>query len=212
MSKKNKPAPTGKNAEKASEYYKLNTKAVKDLVEADESNSPPVSDEELKKYRSGMKLKIPDIVKVCFIKWWFAGCMCFFFFWGLGNYVADMLDMMFIAGIGLGVCTDLLTNNVLRYFESYPGAWAKWVNFYKKRFSTFFLNILYAYAVLLTVFFTYGLINLIIARIQGLTDVLAYVPVEPILFGLLYMGYDMLFLKMRNTFRSILADARKPGR
>ena len=212
MSKKNKASGSDKNVEKTTDYYKLNTKAVKDLVEADESNSPPVSDAELRKYRSGLKLKIPDMVKICFIKWWFAGCICFFFFWGLGNYVRDMLDMLFIAGIGLGICTDLLTNNVLRYFEPYPKAWAKWVNFYDKRFVTFFLNILYSYAVLLMVFLSYGLINLIIARVRGSAEVLAYVGVEPILFGLLYMGYDLLFLKMRNTFRNIVSDARKPGR
>ncbi len=212
MSKKNDRAPSGKDVEKTTDYYKLKTKAVKDLVEADESNSPPVSDKELRKYRSGLKLKIPDIVKVCFIKWWFAGCICFFFFWGLSTYVPNMLDMLFIAGIGLGVSTDLLTNNVLRYFETYPGAWAKWVNFYKKRYVTLFYNILYSFAVLLMVFLSYGLINLVIARIRGLTEVLAFVGVEPILFGLLYMGYDMLFLKIRNTFRSIVFDARKPGR
>lgn len=211
MSKKNKSSGSDKNVEKTSDYYKLKTKAVKDLVEADESNSPPVSDEELKKYRSGLKLKIPDIVKVCFIKWWFAGCMCFFFFWGLGNYVSDMLDMIFITGIGLGICTDLLTNNVLRYFEPYPNAWAKWVNFYRKRYATFFFNILYSYGVLLLVFLTYGLINLIVMRIRGLTELSAYVAVEPILFGLLYLGFDMLLLKMRNTFRNIVSDARKPG-
>ncbi len=212
MSKKSKASGSDKNVEKTTDYYKLNTKAVKDLVEADESNSPPVPDEELKKYRSGFKLKIPDIVKVCFVKWWFAGCLCFFFFWGLGIYVSDMLDMMFIAGIGLGVSTDLLTNNVLRYFEPYPGAWAKWVNFYEKRFSTFFLNILYSYVVLLLVFFSYGLINVIVMRIRGLTELAAYVAVEPILFGLLYMGFDMLILTMRKTFRNIVSDARKPGR
>ena len=86
MSKKDKNPP--KNEEyKAANYYDLKTKAIRDLVEADESNSPPVSEQELKKYRSGLKLKIPDIVKVCFIKWWFPAAVCFFFLWGLGIYV-----------------------------------------------------------------------------------------------------------------------------
>ena len=37
------------------QYYRLNTKAVDDLVNADVSNSPEVSREELNKYRSGPK-------------------------------------------------------------------------------------------------------------------------------------------------------------
>ena len=61
------------------EYYRLNTKAVDDLVTADESNSPEVSREELNKYRSGPKIRLRDWVKAFLIKWWFAGAVCFFF-------------------------------------------------------------------------------------------------------------------------------------
>ncbi len=63
--------------------YKLHTKAVDDLAEADESNSPEVSEEELRKYRSGPKLKIPEYGKLLFVKFWFAAATCFFFIWGL---------------------------------------------------------------------------------------------------------------------------------
>ena len=68
-----------------SEYYRLNTKAVKDLAEANVENSPEVSQEELDKYRSGPKIKIADWVKAILIKGWFAGAVCFFVFWGLSN-------------------------------------------------------------------------------------------------------------------------------
>lgn len=211
MSKKDKNPPK-REEYKAAEYYKLKTQAVRDLAEADESNSPPVSDRELRKYRSGLKLKIPDMVKILFIKWWFSAAVCFFFFWGLGNYVGDMLDMLFITGVALGVVTDILTNNALRFFEPYAGAWAKWINFYKKRYATFPLNILYSFLLLLLVFISYGVINYLIMVIRGLPTLEAYVGVEPILFGLLYMGFDMLILLLRNSFKNILADAKKSGR
>ena len=67
------------------DYYKLNVKAVEDLVGANAENSPKVSEAELRKYRSGPKIKLADWVKAVLIKFWFAGAVCFFFLWGLGT-------------------------------------------------------------------------------------------------------------------------------
>ena len=66
----------------AADYYRLNLKAVDDLVSADESNSPKVSEKELRKYRSGPKVKLSDTLKALLIKFWFNGATCFFFLWG----------------------------------------------------------------------------------------------------------------------------------
>ena len=52
----------------ASEYYRLKTKAVEDLVNADESNSPVVSEAELNKYRGRLRKKLPQWLKVSLMK------------------------------------------------------------------------------------------------------------------------------------------------
>ena len=75
--KKNKRTAPEENRA-TSEYCKLHTDAVDDLVNADEDNSPEVSEEELNKYRSGPKFRIPDWLKALLIKAWFAGSVCFF--------------------------------------------------------------------------------------------------------------------------------------
>ena len=212
MAKKDKNSAPERETYKASDYYNLKTKAVKDLVEANESNSPQVSEKEIRKYKSGVKFRIPDMVKIVFIKWWFAASICFFFLWGLGTYMSSMLDLIFITGIVLGMVTDILTNNALRFFEPEPGAWSKWLMFYKKRYATFPLNILYSFVLMFFVYSFYRIVNVLAIQIQGLDESTIVLAVEPILFGLLYMGFDMLALVMRNTFRNIVADARKPGR
>ena len=67
MAKRNVTAePEDKRS--AADYYKLNVRAVDDLVNADVSNSPKVSEEELRKYRSGSKIKLSDVTKVILIK------------------------------------------------------------------------------------------------------------------------------------------------
>ena len=50
MSKKRKTGPEKPEVEKQSEYYRLKTQAVDDLVTANEDNSPEVSEEELRAY------------------------------------------------------------------------------------------------------------------------------------------------------------------
>ena len=119
MSKNRKNKAQKPEIEKQSEYYRLKTEAVNDLVTANEENSPEVSEEELRAYRSGPKLKVADWVKMLFIKFWFAAAVCYFFLWGLGGFVSSMLDLLFITGFALGVVTDLLTNPVLRFFEKF---------------------------------------------------------------------------------------------
>ena len=155
---------------KEANYYKLKTKAVQDLVEADESNSPEVSEEELNKYRSGPKIKVADWVKILLLKWWFAGAVCFFFIWGLSGYMSNMLDTLFVTGFAMGVVTDLLTNNALRFFEPTPGANDRYIMVTKRGYVSFFLNILYAFIVLFFVYCIYAVINYTLTRISGNTD------------------------------------------
>ena len=197
MSKKKKKGPEKAEIERQSDYYKLKTQAVDDLVNADESNSPEVSREELNRYRSGPKLHIEDWVKLLFIKGWFAGAVCFFFIWGLGGSVADQWDLLFVTGFALGTVTDLLTNPVLRFFEKTPGDHSRWMMFPKKGYITLPLNIIYGYVVLIAVFSIYSAINTIAANVTGNWDMVA-LGVEPVLFGVFCLGVDLLLLQVKH--------------
>ena len=207
MSRRKKDEPQSPEIIRQADYYRLHTKAVDDLVNADESNSPEVSPEELRRYRSGPKLKIADWVKLLFIKAWFPGCVCFFFIWGLGGMLGDQLDLLVVTGIALGVVTELLTNNVLRFLEKKPGANSRYMMFPKKGYITFPLNILYAFVVLFLVYTLYNVINLVIIRITGVTDTVP-LGVEPILFGLFYLGFDMMLIQGKHLILDIVRGAR----
>ena len=206
MSKKKKDSPDGE-IEKQSDYYKLKTQAVEDLVTADESNSPVVSKEELRRYRSGPKLQVADWVKLLFIKAWFAGAVCFFFLWGLGGYMADQLDTLFVTGFALGTVTDLLTNPMLRFFERTPGDHSRWMMFPKKGFATLPLNIVYGYVILGLVVAVYTAINAAAAQITGDPEKIV-LGVEPVLFGVFCLGVDLLLLQLKH----LLVRARKPAK
>jgi hypothetical protein len=207
--KSRKPVPDEEKA--AADYYRLNTKAVDDLVNADASNSPKVSREELNKYRSGPKITLADWVKVILLKWWFAGACCFFFYWGLAVAIPSQENLLLILGAGLGFVMDLLENKILKYYAKTPGANDRWMMVTGKGFKTLPLNILYGYLLLALVVLSYNGINAVAISITGEKDKIP-VGVEPILFGLLVMGWDMLLLGMKRVFRRILEDAKKQSR
>ena len=191
----------------AEDYYKLKTQAVEDLATADESNSPEVPEEELAKYGARKKKGIPNWLKVCFIKFWFPAAVCYFFLWGLGAYMNSMLDLLFVTAIGLGMVTDLLTNNALRFFAETEGANDKWMMFPKKRYMTFFWNILYAFLLLFLVFNIYNGLNLLIISITGAPGDSVPLGVEPILFGVFYLLCDTALVALKNLIVSRVKSA-----
>lgn len=206
MSKKQKKQRAQTEGKSSAEYYKLHTKAVEDLVSADESNSPTVSKEELQKYRSGSRIKLAGWVRILFIKFWFPAAVCYFFIWGLSTYVQNLLDMLVITAVALGMVTDILTNNILRWFASTAGEYDRYMMFPKKGYITFPLNILYSGLVLFVVFMVYSMINTMAATVTGNWEA-TFLGVEPVLFGLFYLGADTLFIEAKHLCERILRDA-----
>lgn len=207
MSRKEK-SPDNVREKIPSEYYRLNTKAVDDLVTASAENSPPVSQTELDQYRS-RKLKLPQWLILVFIKFWFPAAVCFFFLWGLSPYVGNTLDLLVITGIALGFVTDLLTNNVLRYIAKSKGGNDKWMMFPRKGFITLPLNVLYAGFLLFLIFNAYTFGNTLIIQLSGVAEDSVPLGVEPILFGLLYLIFDLILLGVKHMFGRIVSDAKE---
>ena len=195
---------------KEASYYQLHTGAVEDLVTATKENTPKYSDEELNRYRSGKsKRRFPQALKVVLIKFWFYGAVCFFVFWGLGLYLADQLDLSFVAAIVMGMVTDLLINHFLRFTEKLPGGSAKWIMVTRRGAGGFFLNLLYGFLLIFLVITFYQAVNTVIFTLHGGSETAPLLHVEPLLFGLASTGADMLCVTIRNTLKKIVADAKK---
>lgn len=206
---KKKKAPAGDREKPLAQYYELHTGAIDDLVTADRDNSPQVSPEELKKYRSGPKITLSDRVKAVLIKIWFAGMTCYFFYWGLGTYVKAELDKIVILGIALGLVTELLTNNAFRFMAQKKNGNDRWIMFTPRKFYTFPLNILYGLLLVFCVVNTYGAINTVLDSLGGEEAVLG---VGPVLFGVFTACWDLLFLAIKRVLRSIVEDAKRAAR
>jgi hypothetical protein len=170
-----------------------------------------VSEAELRKYRSGVKLKLSETVKALLIKAWFAGATCFFFLWGLGTMLNHWLDQLVVLGLALGAVTDLLTNNIYRFYAKTPGANDRWMMFPQKAFYTLPLNLIYAFVLLFLVVTTYNVVN---AAILGLGLAQGGTPlgVGPILFGVFTAAWDTLLIQIKRTAQNVLSDARRSAK
>ena len=127
--KNNKKDPKRTNNSSTSDNYKLNTSAVDRLVDASKGKVVEVDEKEVNQYKSGKLQKIPTFIKAIFIKWWFAGAACFFFLWGLGTIIQNQLALLLVLGFGLGIITNMLANNLLRFLESSDREYDKWILF-----------------------------------------------------------------------------------
>ena len=194
-------------SKKNNKNYDLKSDAVEKLLKAEAGEVPEFSDEELRKYRSKGGIKIPNTVKVLLLKAWFPGAVCYFILWGLGLYIGNLIDMLFVMGIVLGLVTDLLTNNVIRFIESVPGENDKWLMFPKSGMVSFFLNLVYALVLVVCVYALYGFINRTAVAIIGNADTVP-LGVEPVLYGVFTMGFDLIFVKCKNLMKQIIADAK----
>ena len=196
--------PQYTRAQTTAERSDLKSDAVEKLVTADESNVPEVGAEEINQYKSKGLSKIPSWLKALFLKFWFNGAMCFFFLWGLGNVIGGW-DIILVLALASGAVTDLLLNNIFRFIETSSKEYNKWMMFPQKKFWTLFANLGYAIVLVLLVVYTYNGINIMI---NGPESDKVAVAVEPFLYGLLYLIYDLIFIGCRNLLGKIIKDAK----
>lgn len=205
--KSNKNNHHSETSSGVSSNYDLKSEAVEKLANADSGETPEFSQEELNKYRSNKGFRIPEWVKILFVKAWFAGAVCYFFFWGLGSYISSLIDMLFVLGVALGIVTDLLTNNIIRFIEKTPDENNRWMMIPNKGMLGFFLNIVYSFVILFCVYMLYNVINYSIMTVTGDMETVP-LGVEPILFGVFSMAFDMLFVGIKRLIGTIISDAR----
>ena len=188
----------------AAEYYELKSDAVNELINANVTNTPEVSQKELRKYRRKSLLNMPEGIKYFLLKWWFAGMVCWFFLIGLGSYGIQTLDMILIMGIVTGLLWDLPVNIFIR-LKAEEKDYGRYMMFPKTGVMAGILNAVYGLALVFLTAETYTLVNRMIFA-SGNTEMLS---AGPILFGIFTAGWDWILLQCKRLGGGMLADAKK---
>lgn len=159
-------------------------------------------------YRNDLLGRIPTWLKALFIKFWFAGVVCWFIMAGIG--LTDF-DAMVITGAVLGIFVDVLVNPLFRYMETDRKEYDVYTMFPFpfKAFWTFFANIVYYVIIVLIVgLFGYNGLNSVINIFKG-TESVYYVGVEPLLFGVFAVAVDMVFIGIKDLVVFLVKKARR---
>lgn len=198
--------------------YELKTKAVDELVDILKNQDEDTNFEEEKSknknhpnpYKLDRLARIPTWIKAFFIKFWVAGAICYFFFWGLGYYVNTM-DLIILTGLATGLITDLLVNSAFLYFQSDQKEYNRYMFLPVscKKVWTLFVNIPLGIIEVLIVFYIYTFINKLFVDIKGLPEGTTSLGVGPLLYGLFFLLVDMFFISMKNLMVKIVKDAQK---
>ncbi len=197
-------------AEKADDYSKK-SKAIETLISASKENTPEYSEEELAKYKSPKKFKLSTLSKALLLKCWFSGAVCYFIVWGLGMYIPSSLDLYFVTSLVMGFVVDILENNIFRFIAKEDGEYDKWMMFPKKSYISLIFNVIYAFLVVFAVYITYAIVNIVLLKITGRSDVVLFA-MEPLTFGLFFLAYDLLFIRIKDLVKRIVRDAVKKAK
>lgn len=184
--------------EEIQNYYQLNTDAVDRLVNATKETAKEIPAEEETYRKQGFLSKVPSPVKALVAKYWFFGAACFFFYWGLAMFVSDPYALILILGVAIGLITDLLTNNAFRYFQSSEKEYDKWMLFPVKKLWTIFANVIYGVVLVVLVRYLYDFINRAVISVKDLPAETVVLGVEPFLFGLFCLAFDLSFIWIKN--------------
>lgn len=142
-------------------------------------------------YKLDKLSSVPVWLKAIFVKWWFAGMVCFFVMMGLGVYLMyDDLDMLVLTGLVLGLVNELFVNPIFRYMESDLKEYDNYMMlpFPFKAYWTFFVNLIYYLGVIIVVNYIYSFINIYIGNLA----------VESLLFGTFTVIVDMAFIGIKD--------------
>lgn len=147
-------------------------------------------------YKTDFLGKVPTWLKALFVKFWFAGAVCYFIVWGTGVPGADGI---LLTGIVLGLVAEVLVNPLYRFMESDKREYDNYMMFPFpfKAYWTFFTNIIYYILVVASVNGCYFLLNYTINTATGVADAIP-VGVEPLLFGVFTMIVDMAYIGIKD--------------
>ena len=159
------------------------------------------SSREFNPYRTDFLSRIPTFIKALFIKWWFAGVVCFFVNMGLGIYISATADLILFDGIFLGIVADVLVNPIFRFMESDAREYNNYMMFPfpLKAYWTFFTNVLYYTGVAVLVNFVYNFIN----------NYMFSFSIEPMSWALVVLAVDMVFIGIKDLIVYLVKKRKK---
>lgn len=158
------------------------------------------SNKEFNPYRTDFLARVPAFIKALFVKWWFAGMVCFFRKYGFGR-LRFPADLMLLDGIVLGLVVDVLVNPLFRFMETDKREYNNFMMFPFpfKAYWTFFTNVLYYVGIAVITNYVYFFIN----------EFMFSLSIEPLSWALIVVVIDMIFIGIKDLVVHLVRKRKK---
>jgi hypothetical protein len=143
-------------------------------------------------------------VKACVVKWWFAGAVFYFVGWGLFIQTRDQLELTLALGLAHGLATDILANRALKFFETDKESYRGFIFCYARSILSMPVNLLSGVVLATATSYFYHYVNLAAVTVTGSPPGTVFLGAEPILYGLFFMGFDMLCIFVKNKTKGLV--------
>lgn len=161
-------------------------------------------------YAMSKSHKLPVWFKACFTKWWVAGMVFYFIFFGIGDPFLNGWIFAVVLGVIWGAITDVFVNHAFRGFDSPTANYKKYIFLGRDRgFITLPANVLYGAAIsyVACIEILYNIIYLIQKSTGANPDDLLFFA-GPFVYAFLMLGLDMACVAIRNAVEKSLTKRR----
>lgn len=154
----------------------------------------------LQPYNTGPFSMWPLWLKVLMAKFWIAGAAFYFVGFGMPQISQGVIDKIFTLGLILGPVNALIMYPLVYYLCRTEDLADKYVFIKNKSAIRILLHVLYNWLLIIIIAYTYQLINFVINAVMHYEKGVIKFGVEPIFFGLFYLLFDFLLIKVRHMF------------
>lgn len=142
------------------------------------------------------------------IRWWAAAAIYFFVGWGTNlGYQTTSIDFIFFLSLAIGITEMLIVRPLLRnMFRTREGMRWREMNLRQRVLSR--LGVFArTYLLVVLVYQTYKVINVLAITLLGLSNEAVFLPGEPIFFGLFYIFFYIIFDQLVQSIRTRMANS-----
>lgn len=154
------------------------------------------TEETLHPYRMGFFSKLPEGLKINVLKWWCFGATYYFVGFGMPSVMNSVIDTIFTLGLVLGLVFTFVISFLVNGVSSSEEIYNKHYAIRSKSPLRILYNVFYSWILIIFVAMTYQVVNSINNMIMGYGEGVIEIGVEPILYGVVVLFYDMVLIKV----------------
>jgi hypothetical protein len=151
-------------------------------------------------YRMGFFSRLPEGLKINVLKWWCFAATYYFVGFGMPSIMNSIVDTIFTLGLVLGLVFTFIISFLVNGVSSSEEIYNKHYALRSKSPLRILYNVFYSWILIIFVAMTYQVVNSIYNMIMGYGEGVIKIGVEPILYGVVILFYDMVLIRVFSRF------------